>query len=114
VTLTADPGTLCDRTWDHAVASPARIRDAALSGHDNYAIDRAALRDLDEAAPGFGDLLRTVRAWHIRVVRHLAARGIDQFLDLAAGLPTAGDNTHQIAQRQNPDAKVCSTPAWCP
>ncbi|WIX98226.1 SAM-dependent methyltransferase [Amycolatopsis mongoliensis] len=106
MTLAADPGTLWDYSWDHDVASPARIRDAALNGHDNYAIDRAALRDLDDAAPGFTDLLRAVRAWHVRVVRHLAARGIDQFLDLAAGLPTAEDNTHQTAQRRNPEAKV--------
>jgi hypothetical protein len=106
VTLTAGPGILGDSRCDYAIASPARIRDAALHGHDNYTIDRAALHDLNEAAPGFTDLLRAVRAWHVRVVRHLAARGIDQFLDLAAGLPTARDNTHQTAQRENSEAKV--------
>ncbi|WP_328457679.1 MULTISPECIES: SAM-dependent methyltransferase [unclassified Amycolatopsis] len=109
MTLAADPGVRSGWSWDHDVASPARIRDAALRGHDNYATDRAALRELDEAAPGFTDLLRAARAWHVRVVRHLAARGLDQFLDLAAGLPTAQDNTHQTAQRQNPDAKVIYT-----
>lgn len=106
MTLTSDLGMPGDCTGDHALASPTRIRDAALYGHDNYAIDRAALHDLDEAAPGFADLLRTVQAWHVRVVRHLTARGIDQFLDLAAGLPTAEDNTHQTAQRQNTEAKI--------
>ncbi|MFG1642515.1 SAM-dependent methyltransferase [Amycolatopsis sp. NPDC049252] len=91
------------------VASPARIRDAALGGQDNYAADRDALRELNEVAPGFADLLRVVRAWHVRVVRHLAARGFGQFLDLGAGLPAAEDNTHQTAQRENPEAKVVYT-----
>ncbi|MBE8523077.1 SAM-dependent methyltransferase [Amycolatopsis sp. H6(2020)] len=105
MTLAADPGVLADYSWDHALASPARIRNAALRGHDNCAADRAALRELDEAAPGFADLLRAVRSWHVRVVRHLTARGIGQFQDLTAGLPTAQDNTHQTAQRQNPRYK---------
>lgn len=109
MTLAVDPDVWSGYWWDHDVASPARIRDAALRGHDNYATDRAALSDLDEAAPGFTDLLRAARAWHVRVVRHLATRGVDQFLDLAAGLPTAQDNTHQTAQRENPDAKVIYT-----
>lgn len=110
MTLAVDPDVWSDHWWDQDVASAvARIRDAALRGHDNYATDRAALRDLDEAAPGFTDLLRAARAWHVRVVRHLATRGVDQFLDLAAGLPTAQDNTHQTAQRENPDAKVIYT-----
>ncbi|MFJ1761337.1 SAM-dependent methyltransferase [Amycolatopsis sp. NPDC088138] len=108
MTLAVDPVVLCDSLSD-TVASPARIRDAALGGQDNYAADRDALRELDEVAPGFPDLLRVVRAWHVRVVRHLASRGFGQFLDLAAGLPAAEDNTHQTAQRQNPDAKVVYT-----
>src|SRR5690606_34897535 len=33
------------------------------------------------------------------------SRGIDQFLDLGAGLPTA-DNTHHVAQRVAPGARV--------
>ncbi|MEA5365390.1 SAM-dependent methyltransferase [Amycolatopsis sp., V23-08] len=108
MTLAAEPVVLGDCLSD-TVASPARIRDAALGGQDNYAADRDALRELDEVAPGFADLLRVVRAWHVRVVRHLAARGFGQFLDLAAGLPAAEDNTHQTAQRHNPDAKVVYT-----
>ena len=35
----------------------------------------------------------------------LTRQGIDQFLDLGAGLPTV-ENTHHVAQRVNPDARV--------
>lgn len=45
------------------------------------------------------------RAWLTRVVQFLARAGIDQFLDVGAGLPTQ-DNTHQVAQRVNPEARV--------
>jgi SAM-dependent methyltransferase len=40
-----------------------------------------------------------------RAVRYLHDQGIDQFLDLGSGLPTAR-NTHQIAQELNPRALV--------
>ncbi|WP_329056205.1 SAM-dependent methyltransferase [Amycolatopsis sp. NBC_01488] len=109
MTLAAGSGVSIDLSRDHTVASPARIRDAALGGKDSYAADRTALDALEAAAPGFAALLRTTRAWHVRIVRLLASRGFDQFLDLAAGLPTARENTHQTAQRQNAEAKVVYT-----
>jgi SAM-dependent methyltransferase len=109
MTLALPPGLFTARTWRMPVASPARIHDAALGGTDNYVLDREALAALEEAAPGFTDLLRATRAWHVRVVRHLAGRGIDQFLDLAGGLPRTRENTHQVAQRYNRDAKVVYT-----
>jgi hypothetical protein len=107
--LATPPGLFTARTWRLPVASPARIHDAALGGTDNYVLDREALAALEDAAPGFTELLRATRAWHVRVVRHLAGRGIDQFLDLAAGLPRTRENTHQVAQRYNRDAKVVYT-----
>ena len=49
---------------------------------------------------------RANRAFLARVVRFLAGeRGIRQFLDIGTGLPSA-DNTHQVAQRAAPDARV--------
>src|SRR4051812_48721261 len=51
-------------------------------------------------------LARASRRWLVRVTRFLAREaGIDQFLDLGSGLPTA-ENTHQAAQRINPDVRV--------
>jgi S-adenosyl methyltransferase len=41
-----------------------------------------------------------------RAVRYLAVdAGIRQFLDVGTGLPTV-DNTHQVAQRAAPEAKI--------
>lgn len=109
MTLASQPGVSCTGPPEQVVASPARIHDAALGGTDNYALDREALARLEEAAPGFADLLRATQAWHVRVVRHLVARGVDQFLDLTAGLPLIRENTHQVVQRFNGDAKVVYT-----
>jgi S-adenosyl methyltransferase len=51
-------------------------------------------------------LARSLRQWLIRAVRFLAGgAGIDQFLDCGSGLPTS-ENTHQVAQRINPDTTV--------
>jgi O-methyltransferase involved in polyketide biosynthesis len=40
-----------------------------------------------------------------RVIRYMAFQGIDQFIDIGSGLPSA-DNTHQVAQRVHPNAHV--------
>ncbi|WP_051163449.1 SAM-dependent methyltransferase [Nocardia brevicatena] len=71
-----------------------------------HAVDRAAYEQILEVAPRQGEVSRMNRRWLHRVVRFLAGpAGIDQFLDIGAGLPTVG-NTHEVAQRQNPEARV--------
>lgn len=40
-----------------------------------------------------------------RVVRRLSKLGIDQFVDVRAGVPTVG-NTHTIADEVDPDSRV--------
>jgi hypothetical protein len=40
MTLAADPRVFYDYSWDHTVASPPRIRDAALDGKDNHLVCR--------------------------------------------------------------------------
>ncbi|MFD4406607.1 SAM-dependent methyltransferase [Nocardia sp. NPDC058499] len=86
--------------------SIARVYDYSLGGKDNYDVDRVAFEQVMEFAPRQGDVSRMNRRWLHRVVRYLAGpAGIDQFLDIGAGLPTVG-NTHQIAQQENPEAKV--------
>ncbi len=91
----------------------ARVRDAALGGKDNYSIDRDLVAELEHATPGFKDLVRAERGWHVRAVRYLAGIGVDQFLDCGAGLPTLFDNTHEVAQRHNSDARVAYADADC-
>ncbi|GAA5157307.1 SAM-dependent methyltransferase [Amycolatopsis dongchuanensis] len=87
-------------------ASIARVYDAALNGKDNYEIDRQVLAQVRTVAPQVNDLAWANRDFLIRSCRFLAMQaGIDQFLDLGSGLPTA-ENTHQVVQRVNPEARV--------
>jgi hypothetical protein len=86
--------------------SIARVYDAFLGGKDNYEIDRKVMRGVLSAAPEARDLATENRGFLIRACRFLAEQtGVDQYLDLGSGLPTA-ENTHQVVQRINPDATV--------
>jgi hypothetical protein len=90
---------------DTTRASIARVYDAALNGKDNFEVDRAVLDQVRTVAPQVNDLAWANRDFLIRACRFLARAGIDQFLDLGSGLPTA-ENTHQVVQRVNPGSKV--------
>lgn len=87
-------------------ASIARVYDAALNGKDNFEIDREVLAQVRTVAPGVAELAWANRDFLIRVCRFLVQQaGIDQYLDLGSGLPTA-ENTHQVVQRVDPEARV--------
>ncbi|MFI9410098.1 SAM-dependent methyltransferase [Nocardia gamkensis] len=91
---------------DTTRASISRVYDYSLGGKDNYEVDRYVFHKLCEVAPRQADVSHMNRRWLHRVVRYLTTEaGIDQFLDLGAGLPTAL-NTHTVAQRENPEARV--------
>jgi O-methyltransferase involved in polyketide biosynthesis len=85
----------------------ARVYDFWLGGKDNYEVDREEAVRLQRLMPRLDLRLvaRENRGFLRRAVGYLAAAGVGQFLDLGAGLPT-GDNTHQIAQRVHPAARV--------
>ncbi|WP_278262200.1 SAM-dependent methyltransferase [Nocardia sp. AG03] len=90
---------------DTTRASIARVYDAALNGKDNYEVDREVLAQVRTVAPQVNDLAWANRDFLIRACRFLARAGIDQYLDLGSGLPTA-ENTHQVVQRVNPQSRV--------
>lgn len=91
---------------DTAKASIARVYDAALNGKDNYEVDRDVVRRLHQVAPEIGEFTWDHRKFLVRVTRFIAGQtGVTQFLDCGSGLPTA-QNTHQVAQRLQPDARV--------
>jgi hypothetical protein len=91
---------------DTTVPHSARIWNYWLGGKDNYPVDRAAGREFARVFPGIVDAARGSRHFLARAVRYLAGpAGIRQFLDIGTGLPTV-DNTHEIAQRAAPDARV--------
>ncbi|RSM35471.1 hypothetical protein DMA12_44290 [Amycolatopsis balhimycina DSM 5908] len=86
--------------------SIARVSDALMGGQNNYAADRAALRQILDIAPESPAMAQEMRQWLVRAVRYLTERlDVDQFLDLGSGFPTV-ENTHQVAQKYNPEAHV--------
>lgn len=87
-------------------ANIARVYDAVLGGKDNFEVDRQAAAALERVLPHQSAAAWANRRWLQRVVRYLAGTvGVDQFLDIGAGLPIVG-NTHEVAQQQNPQATV--------
>jgi hypothetical protein len=91
---------------DTSVAHPARVYDYWLGGTDNFAADGEAAERVLAAAPGLRYRVRANRAFLGRATRYLAAEAaLRQFLDIGTGIPAAG-NTHEVAQRVAPDARV--------
>jgi hypothetical protein len=97
-----DAGTGIDTTVPHS----ARVWNYWLGGKDNYAVDRATGDAVIAVYPQIKVNARESRKFLQRVVTFLAGEaGVRQFLDIGTGLPTA-DNTHEVAQRIAPDARV--------
>jgi hypothetical protein len=91
---------------DTSVPHSARIWNYWLGGTDNHPVDREAGDAWAAMQPQIFAIARESRAYLSRTVRILAGEaGIRQFIDVGGGLPAA-ENTHQIAQRVAPDARV--------
>lgn len=91
---------------DTCVPHSARIWNYWLGGKDNYEVDQEAGDAYREIAPQVVAMAQESRKYLIRAVTALAGElGVRQFLDIGIGLP-ANDNTHQVAQRIDPEAKV--------
>jgi hypothetical protein len=81
--------------------SVARVYDFLLGGSSHWSVDRSfALRILREF-PEFRDIACANRMFVNRAVRHLARRGVRQFIDVGSGVLSTG-NTHQIADQIAP------------
>ena len=103
----ANDGPASATKLDPSVAHIARVRDYWLGGRDNFAVDRQVGGEALAAFPGLVSSVRITRAFLGRAVRYLTAEaGVRQFLDIGAGIPTAG-STHEVAQSIAPDALVC-------
>ncbi|GIM96091.1 SAM-dependent methyltransferase [Paractinoplanes toevensis] len=71
--------------------SGARVYDYYLGGSHHFAADRQAAEVALAAMPELPAVLRAGRAFLHRVVTAAAATGLDQYLDLGAGIPAPGD-----------------------
>ncbi|MGW2047427.1 SAM-dependent methyltransferase [Streptomyces sp. NPDC001858] len=93
------------RSIDISVPSVSRIHDHYLGGSHNFEVDREAARRAMEFMPGLPKIMQANRAFMRRAVRHAAAEGVTQFLDIGSGIPTFG-NTHEVARAASPGARV--------
>jgi hypothetical protein len=102
----ADPRDPVDGRYPNS----ARIWNYLLGGKDNFAVDREAAEAANAMAREIGtptgaEAAREGRHLLQRMVDFMAAQGVRQFLDLGSGFPNMA-NTHQIAHRADPDARV--------
>ena len=81
--------------------SPARVHDYLLGGSHHVDADRTFAKQLLDEVPDAARIAREQRDFLRRAVRYLVAAGVRQFIDLGAGIPTAG-STHEVA----PHARV--------
>jgi hypothetical protein len=91
---------------DTSVPNAARVADYLSGRRNNFEADRKIARHMLAAGPSIAQIMPAARAFYHRVVRFLAAEaGIRQFLEIGAGLPSAG-NSHQIVQLVDPACRV--------
>jgi hypothetical protein len=91
--------------FDPDKPSAARVYDYLLGGKDNFAADRDAAAKLLEALPDAAQVAKANRAFLAAAVGSVASHGIDQFVDIGAGLPTP-PNVHETARQAVPNATV--------
>lgn len=93
---------------DASKPSPARMYDRYLGGSANFQADRDAVDRILEVVPEIRDAAWANRGFLQRAVRWMAERGIRQFIDIGAGLPTQRC-THEVAREIVPTAQVLYT-----
>jgi len=91
--------------FDPSRPNIARVWDYWLGGKANFAVDRELAEKMLAVHPVSAQMARENRQFLGRAVSYVAARGIRQFVDVGAGLPTAV-NTHDIARRIDPAVRV--------
>lgn len=90
---------------DTSVPSPARMYDYYLGGKDNFPADREAAKRQMAVNPQASRAVHNNRRFLVRAVRFVAEQGIDQYVDLGAGIPTS-PNVHEVARELDPGARI--------
>lgn len=73
---------------DTTTPNASRIYDYMLGGKHNYPADRAAAKQLLQAVPELGSMIRLFRTFLFQATRQLASEHFSCYLDLATGIPT--------------------------
>ena len=87
------------------VPSIARVYDYLGGGKDNFAADRVLAQQLIEVFPPIVVTVKENKEFLERAVTWAATDGIDQFIDIGCGMPTA-PSTHESARAVTPGARV--------
>ncbi|MFV2198345.1 SAM-dependent methyltransferase [Nocardiopsis sp. LOL_012] len=82
-----------------------RMYDYLLGGKDNFEADRKACDALLERVPELFTVANEHRSYIRRATEYVASRGVEQFLVLGAGLPSA-NVTHLAVRAVRPTARV--------
>ena len=90
---------------DTSTPSLARAWDNLLGGGASFAADRALALRLEALYPQIREDLAASRRYAAEVITRIARSGVDQYLDLGAGLPTR-PSTHEVAKAILPPARV--------
>lgn len=90
---------------DPDTPSLSRIYDRLLGGGHNFASDRAVADAIMALVPRYDVFIRESRAFVRRAVLHMLTAGIEQFLDLGAGL-SGVRHVHELAQAEQPQTRV--------
>jgi O-methyltransferase involved in polyketide biosynthesis len=91
--------------FDPTRPNAARVYDYLLGGKDHFAADRQAAEQLVRALPDAAQAAKANRAFLAAAVRYVADRGIAQYVDIGAGLPTS-PNVHECARAAVAGARV--------
>lgn len=114
-TTTVVPAVAADRGVDDPSRRPreddvnkpsvSRVYNSYLGDSQNFAADREFANRARDLIPDVHELALDNRAFLVRAVRYLANEGIDQFIDIGAGLPHQS-STHVVARAVNPTCRV--------
>lgn len=86
-------------------ACTARVDDHATDGGSNLAVDRAVAERLVGEVPEYPGFVVDSRRYTWQAVGAMVDAGIDQFIDLGAGLDAAGI-VDELARRSVPGARI--------
>ena len=92
--------------FDATRPNVARAYDYLLGGKDNFAPDRELGEKILAIYPGARQMAWENRRFLLRALSHVLPRGIAQYVDLGAGLPTS-PAVHDIVRHHSSRAAIC-------
>ncbi|WP_063039750.1 SAM-dependent methyltransferase [Nocardia pseudovaccinii] len=90
---------------DPSKPNAARVYNYLLGGKDNYEIDQRVADRMLAVAPDTKTTAWFSRKFLLQAAEDAAAAGIQQFIDIGAGIPIS-PNVHEAVQKVDPAARV--------